>query len=62
MKLPTERFVQWMHGRGEFYAKLPLKFYTDGEPYFSSQNAELSLSDFLRRERELTAPEQLSLL
>ena len=42
-----KEFVDWFHSRGEFYAKLPVKFYTDGEPYFSSQDAECSLTDYL---------------
>jgi hypothetical protein len=58
----TERFAMWMHGRGCSYAGLKLHNYMDGQPYFSSQGAEMSLSDFLRREKELTAPLQLSLL
>ena len=49
-----KRFEEWMHGRGGFYATLKLKYYKDGEPYFSSQGAEMSLSDFLKRENELT--------
>lgn len=58
----TERFAAWMHGRGGFYATLKLHYYMDGEPYFSSQGAEMTLSDFIRREKELTGPAQLSLL
>lgn len=42
-------FVKWMRGRGEFYKRLPIKTYTNGEIYFSSQGAEISLTDFLRR-------------
>ena len=59
-KTPTERFVEWMHGRSEFYADLPLHYYMDGEPYFSSQGAEMSLRDFLDREEELV-PRQRTL-
>ena len=63
MKLPTDRFVEWMHSRGGYYADFKLKYYCDGEPYFSSPwGAEMSLSDFLEREEELTSPEQPKLL
>jgi hypothetical protein len=58
----TIRFAEWIHGRCTFYADLKLLYYMDGEPYFASQGAEVSLSDYLRREAELTAPKQLSLL
>lgn len=44
----TQRFVDWFHARGEFYATLPVKFYMDGEPYFSYAGAEFSLRDYLR--------------
>ena len=47
------KFVKWMRGRGEHYKRLPMKFYTNGELYFSSQGVEMSLSEFLRREKEL---------
>lgn len=58
-KTPTERFVQWMHGRGEYYAKLELKHYMDGEPFFKSEGgAEMSLRDFLKREDELVPRQQ----
>jgi hypothetical protein len=61
-KTPTERFVTWMHGRGEYYARLELKRYMDGEPYFSDgYGAEMSLRDFLAREDELV-PRQQTLL
>ena len=46
-------FVKWMRGRGEAYKRLRIKTYQDGEPYFSSQGAEMSLSEFLRRKIEL---------
>lgn len=49
----SERFLRWMHARVG-YEKLPMKTYMDGEPYFSSQGAEMSLREFLRREKELT--------
>lgn len=61
MKRPIERFIEWMHGRGEFYATLQLHSYIDDEPYFSSQGAEMSLTDFLNRETELTGPKQTTL-
>ena len=50
----SERFLRWMHARVG-YEKLPMKTYMDGEPYFSSQGAEMSLREFLRREKELTS-------
>ena len=59
---PLQRFVAWMHSRGGFYAQLEINYYMDGEPYLSSQGAEMSLSDFLSREKELTGPKQLHLL
>jgi hypothetical protein len=60
-KTPTERFVEWMHGRGGYYATLELKRYMDGEPFFKSDGgAEMSLRDFLAREDELV-PRQPSL-
>jgi hypothetical protein len=37
-----------MRGRGEGYEDLRIKTYMDGEIYFSSNGAELSLSYFLR--------------
>ena len=43
-----EEFIHWFHSRGEFYAKLQVKFYKDGEPYFYSQGAECTLRDYLR--------------
>jgi len=49
----SERFLIWMHARVG-YEKLPMKTYMDGEPYFSSEGAEMSLREFLRREKELT--------
>jgi hypothetical protein len=49
----SERFLKWMHARVG-YEKLPMKTYMDGEPYFSSEGAEMSLREFLRREKELT--------
>ena len=52
--ISTERFEKWMRGRGKEYKKLELEYYMDGEPYFCSQGAEMSLSDFLKREKELT--------
>ena len=45
-------FVRWMKNRGEAYKNLCIKFYQDGEPYFSSQGAEMSLSEFLKRKEE----------
>lgn len=48
------RFMKWMKNRGDFYKNLPIRFYQDGEPYFLSQGAEMSISEFLRRENELT--------
>ena len=50
---PEKRFVSWMHKRGKLYKNLKLKYYCDGEPYFSYAGAEMSLSEFLRREEEL---------
>jgi hypothetical protein len=54
---PTARFRDWMHSRGGIYTTLQLKYYQDGEPYFAYLGAEMSLSEFLRREDELTEPE-----
>mgnify|MGYP001566947349 FL=1 len=53
------RFVKWMRGRGDAYKVLPMKFYKDGELYFARQGAEMSLSNFLKCEKELTALELL---
>ena len=53
----AERFLKWMHARVG-YEKLPMKTYMDGEPYFSSQGAEMSLREFLRREKELIEREE----
>lgn len=53
MKTDSERFSEWMHKRGGIYAKLPMKYYKDGTPYFSYMGVEISLTDFLRREKEL---------
>ena len=50
----VEEFINWFHSRGEFYAKLKVKFYCDGEPYFSHMGAEYSLRDYL----ELDPPPQ----
>jgi hypothetical protein len=44
----VEEFINWFHSRGEFYAKLQVKFYKDGEPYFYSHGAECTLRDYLR--------------
>ena len=41
-----EEFINWFHSRGKFYSKLKVKFYCDGEPYFSSQGAEFGLRDY----------------
>ena len=53
----VEEFINWFHSRGEYYAKLPVKYYMDGEPYFSDQGAECSLRDYLKvkadREKEI---------
>jgi hypothetical protein len=56
--LGAERFLRWMHSRVG-YEKLPMKTYMDGEPYFSSQGAEMSLREFLRREKELTEKQNI---
>ena len=48
MKTLEQEFIEWFRGRGEFYSKLPLKHYLDGEPYFSSQGAECTLRDYIR--------------
>ena len=48
-----EEFINWFHSRGEFYAKLPVKFYMDGEPYFSSQGVECTLRNYLRIRDEI---------
>ena len=53
---PLERFEKWMHKRGKEYKKLEVKYFMDGEPYFESEGAEMSLSDFLKRETELSLP------
>jgi hypothetical protein len=42
-------FKRWFYSRGEFYKDLEMKFYVDGEPYFSSQGAECSLRDYKKR-------------
>ena len=47
-------FVDWFHSRGEYYAKLPVKFYVDGEPYFSSEGAECNLRDYLRVKNKIS--------
>ena len=47
-----EEFINWFYARGEFYKKLPVKYYTDGEPYFSSQGEECNLRDYLRVKNE----------
>ena len=44
----VDEFVKWFHSRGKMYSKLSVKFYADGEPYFSSQGAECSLRDYLK--------------
>lgn len=44
-----DEFKSWFYSRGEFYQKLEMKFYKDNEPYFSSEGAECSLRDYLRR-------------
>jgi hypothetical protein len=49
----VNEFIKWFRARGEPYASCKLKTYTDGEPYFSSQGAEFSFSDFLKRRNEL---------
>ena len=55
MKTPTERFTKWMHSRKNgVYKDLKLNYYCDNEPYFSHLGAEMSLSEFLSREEELT--------
>ena len=51
---PVARFRKWMHSRGEPYATLEIKHYMDGGPYFSFLGIEMSLSEFLSREEELT--------
>ena len=43
----VEEFISWFHSRGEHYAKLPVKFYQDNEPYFSYRGVECSLRDYL---------------
>ena len=48
----VEEFINWFHSRGEYYAKLSVKFYMDGEPYFSDAGAECSLRDYLRVKEE----------
>lgn len=48
----VEEFINWFHSRDEFYSKLPVRFYRDGEPYFSSEGAECSLRDYLRIKSE----------
>lgn len=49
----VEEFINWFHSRGEFYSRLPVKFYMDGEPYFLSEGAECSLRDYLRIKQSL---------
>lgn len=46
------RFVKWMRSR-KGYEALMIHIYTNGEPYFKSGEAEMSLSEFLKREKEL---------
>ena len=41
-------FVKWFRARGDYYAKLSLRHYVDGEPYFASEGAECSLRNFLQ--------------
>ncbi len=42
-------FKRWFYSRGDFFKKLEMKFYADGEPYFSSEGAECSLRDYEHR-------------
>lgn len=48
----VEEFINWFYARGELYTNLPVKFYMDGEPYFSAQGAECNLRDYLRVKNE----------
>ena len=48
----TQEFINWFHSRGEFYRKLSVHFYMDGEPYFSSMGAECSLRDYLQAKED----------
>jgi len=48
-----KRFKEWMQLRGGFFKNLEMKYYTDGEPYYSYGGAELSLKEFLSQEDEL---------
>jgi hypothetical protein len=57
-----QEFVEWFHGRGEFYASLQVKHYIDGEPYFSYMGAECNLRDYLRVRAEESQPKQLTLI
>ncbi len=51
MNTPTERFLKWMYSRKDgVYKELNMKYYCDGEPYFSHLGAEISLSEFLKIE------------
>ena len=49
-----EEFKSWFYSRCAFYKDMPMKFYKDGEPYFSSQGAECSLRDYLRIKEEMS--------
>lgn len=44
-------FKSWFYSRGEFYQQLKVKFYEDGEPYFSSQGAECSFRVYEQRKK-----------
>jgi len=44
-----DEFKRWFYSRGDFYKRLDVKFYTDGEPYFASQGVECTLRDYEER-------------
>jgi hypothetical protein len=49
-----ERFIKWMKERDNgAYSHLKMLRYMDGEPYFASQGAEISLSTFIKNEEKL---------
>jgi hypothetical protein len=49
MSVEVNEFARWFKSRGEYYSKLKMKFYVDGEPYYSFCGAECSLRDYKRR-------------
>lgn len=42
------QFVRWFRKRFDQNGRLEVKYYCDGEPYFSNEGAECSLRDYLQ--------------